>query len=249
MLTDDVVGDDRRAGLGITDVGKDAVLRSAKVVLSHDARIDADVVAVRGDRLALTRQHWTGTNAEGGTYETHTLHLAEIDSDGRMSAFIYFDDDDLDAAFDELDDRYEAGEARDRGVREEFRLARELLQAINERDWPAAEQMLAEDLVFVNHSRASFGEVDRAGWVAYQVSTSELAPDMRTMYVEFHRIGPRGGVAHVRNVGGGLAGGETELESIVVAIGDAEHYSRFELFPLAQLGEALHRFDELTAER
>ncbi len=42
---------------------------------------------------------------------TEVLALAEIDADERIAAVVSFDIDDLDAAFEELDARYLAGEA------------------------------------------------------------------------------------------------------------------------------------------
>ncbi len=39
------------------------------------------------------------------------LSIVEIDADDRLVAAVLFDDDDIDAAFEELDARYLAGEA------------------------------------------------------------------------------------------------------------------------------------------
>ena len=41
------------------------------------------------------------------------LGIVEIDADNRVTARILFDLDDIDAAFEELDNRYLAGEAAD----------------------------------------------------------------------------------------------------------------------------------------
>ena len=44
-------------------------------------------------------------------FRTEVLGIVEINADERIVAFVIFDADDIDAAFEELDARYLAGEA------------------------------------------------------------------------------------------------------------------------------------------
>jgi hypothetical protein len=69
------------------------------------------VLATRGARLALTRvRAWAhGLRPEEAGIDV--LNIAEIDADNRIVAHIGLDLGDIDAAFEELDTRYLAGEA------------------------------------------------------------------------------------------------------------------------------------------
>ena len=49
--------------------------------------------------------------SEPEAFHTETLNIVEIDADNRIAARVTFDLDDIDAAFEELDARYLAGEA------------------------------------------------------------------------------------------------------------------------------------------
>src|SRR6202012_3391079 len=68
-----------------------------------------DVVATRGDPLALT--HVRGPGADAGAKQHLAPNLFEIHADGRVGAAVVFDLEDFDAAIAELDARYLAGEA------------------------------------------------------------------------------------------------------------------------------------------
>ena len=52
-----------------------------------------------------------GTTSGPEAFDTELLHIIEIDGDERIVARVVFDLDDIDAAFEELDARYLAGEA------------------------------------------------------------------------------------------------------------------------------------------
>ncbi len=69
------------------------------------------VVAIRGDRLALVRTLYSGRDRRPEAFHTEVLRIVEIDADERIVAIVAFDLDDIDAAFEELDARYLAGEA------------------------------------------------------------------------------------------------------------------------------------------
>ena len=58
-------------------------------------------------RVPATRAAISGPDA----FLTEVLGIVEIDADNRIAAAVVFDLDDIDAAFEELDARYLAGEA------------------------------------------------------------------------------------------------------------------------------------------
>src|SRR5262249_8292292 len=70
-----------------------------------------EVLATRGNRLALHRSGWTGADREVGPSEVDLVEVLEVNPAGEHIASVYFDLDDLDAASAELDDRFAAGEA------------------------------------------------------------------------------------------------------------------------------------------
>ena len=74
----------------------------------HHVRIP---VAIRGERLVLSRVRFSGRDVRPDAYRTDMFRLAEIDNDGRVVSYMKFDIEDLDAAMAELDARYLVGEA------------------------------------------------------------------------------------------------------------------------------------------
>ena len=64
------------------------------------------VVAVRGDRLALSRVEVGTTDVGAGAPQDDMLRLIGLDAQGRIALLLWFDSDDLDAAIAELDAAY-----------------------------------------------------------------------------------------------------------------------------------------------
>src|SRR5262249_7316193 len=77
-------------------------------------RIDAEGIATRGDRLALGRVRVEVAGGDVGPSDVEFLDLVEIGERGEHLVRIRFDPTDLDAAYAELDARYEAGEGAGR---------------------------------------------------------------------------------------------------------------------------------------
>ena len=78
-----------------------------------ESRFAIELLATRGERLSLHRHEFEGTVPDGGGPLALDPHLAlhEVDADGRIVAIVLFDLEDLDAAYAELDARFDAGEA------------------------------------------------------------------------------------------------------------------------------------------
>ena len=73
--------------------------------------LTSTVVATRGQRLALIRVRSSVRGSVPGGVAAEMLSIVEIDTDNRLTDADLFDSDDIDAAFEELDARYLAGEA------------------------------------------------------------------------------------------------------------------------------------------
>ena len=111
ILTDESFIDDRRpvVNAGLWD-GRDAVIANLQALADAAANITS-VIATRGERLALTRIRSSNRDPRQGDFGVEMLNIVEIDTDGRIVAHVEFDPNDIDAAFEELEARYLAGEA------------------------------------------------------------------------------------------------------------------------------------------
>ena len=103
LFADSFVYDDRWAVGGDPP---DEVRAAVERIFEQYSQFEGQTLAVRGDTLQLARSRWSN---EAG-YETTYLHVTEIDGDGRISYYGRFDEDDLEGAYRELDQRYYAGE-------------------------------------------------------------------------------------------------------------------------------------------
>jgi class 3 adenylate cyclase len=98
-----VVSIDRRVGLRMETVTREEMVEQLRVIsgLLGDRRAEiVEVVAQRGDHLALTRE------AVLADVEVEQLVLVELDDDGRVGRTTSFDVDDLPAAMVELEERH-----------------------------------------------------------------------------------------------------------------------------------------------
>jgi class 3 adenylate cyclase len=71
-------------------------------------RVERELVATAGDRLALDRIAFVG-DPQGGSFEGEFLRLTELDSEGRLRAVLHFDPGDRLAAHDEMGQRHARG--------------------------------------------------------------------------------------------------------------------------------------------
>ena len=113
MLADDFSSDDRRrvVNAGVRH-GRDAAIANMRAIADIGfTNVTSTVIATRGERLALTRARYSGRDQGPEAFHAEALGIVEIDADERIAAIVAFDLDDIDAAFEELDARYLAGEA------------------------------------------------------------------------------------------------------------------------------------------
>ena len=112
MLADNFSSDDRRrvVGAGVRH-GQDAWIADMQATAdlwTTDATLT--VIATRGRRLVLLRVRFSDRDPGDKTYLTELLGIVEINADERIVAIVTFDLDDFDAALEELDARFLAGE-------------------------------------------------------------------------------------------------------------------------------------------
>src|SRR6202012_3807750 len=73
--------------------------------------LTSTVLATREHRLALIRIHSSARGSAPGEVTAEMLSVVEIDTDNLLAGAVIFDSDNIDAAIEELDTRYLAGEA------------------------------------------------------------------------------------------------------------------------------------------
>ena len=113
-------------------------------------QMGAETIATRGERLALIRSSWAASSALFGPSESDFLNITEVDEAGRRTAVVMLDLDDLDAADQELDARYAAGEGHRLGT-VSAAAGDSISRLMSERDWEHAAAIVAPNIVLNDH--------------------------------------------------------------------------------------------------
>ncbi|OBF12263.1 hypothetical protein A5730_05190 [Mycobacterium sp. ACS4054] len=240
VMADDIRLDDRRRTVnsGIRE-GSAAILEEMSATVRIGVKtMTSDVVAVRGDRLALCRSQTWGRDTGPEAFHTDVFDVFELDAAGKVSARIVFDLDDFDAAVAELDARYLAGEASAHS--HTWSLVTEAFAALNQRRIPKT----TPDWASIDHRRlASIGSGDLG---AYLLASWELSPKSQIYVAAVHRLSSVGAVLTHVAIGTSPDGFDAEWQVIDVMIFDGDQISRSELFDETDLDAALARLDELS---
>ena len=240
LVADDAESENRQAGPlhGIAASTRDG-WRTALV--SWAATYDTlwfEPVAVRGERVALLRYEFASDG-----FVTRAQCVVELDTNGLVQRLVNFDDDDLDAALDELDERYLAGE----GAEHEYPVRRlgDFRTAQAGLDWDAVEALVADDFRFVDHRPMGLPENDRAGYVGVMRASEEQTPGVRMIHRSLDVLGDVV-LSRTGRVGATPDGLEYEWEQIAVMVWAGGLLRRVELFPVTDGAAARTRFEELA---
>lgn len=240
MLSDDLYNEDRRR---VVNAG----VRYGRESMLDDMRAGADIgvphlaaveIATRGDRLVLVRAE-TPSDVQPGAFSIHTLVVAEVDSDNRITAQIMFDPDDFDAAIEELDARYLAGEAAAHG--HAWSVVKDAYAAVNRHERPK----WTTDFESIDHRKAiavAPGELQR-----YVEATWAYTPGVGVFIEAVHRVNDVAVlVTHVTK-GTSEHDFEAEWRIVTLSVLDGDFICRSEMFDEDDLDLAIARFDELAA--
>jgi ketosteroid isomerase-like protein len=151
------------------------------------SRLTADVLATRGDHLALLRFKQALSGDDVGESEIDYLCLSECEPvNGRQCLLIRWNLDDIDAAYAELDERFETSGAAART--KNWSSIRTFVNNIAARDWDAVAATCADDFVEYDHrSLAVLGTTHGgAAWARNFSMLAELAAD--TIYRIHHFV-------------------------------------------------------------
>ena len=238
----DVVHEDRRPLVRTAGRGRRAIeddFRQATGILQQSG---VSMLATRGDRLSLHRVSYRGGDEDWGVTESDLIRLIETDDDGLICTSIIFGPDDIDAAFAELDARFDAGEAGPFGWAAQT-------AAYNRGDRVAFEAKHAPDVVYVEHRPAAFGDLDREQLLNMALGLFDLVPDAHMRVLAVPRVTALGFVAIYEITGHDLSGGDVTWRDVAVLLYDKGLVQRYESFSIHDLPEAVARFEELNAER
>jgi class 3 adenylate cyclase len=135
IIADDFVFDDRLPVVGMEHSLRDSA-RNTRLLAEQGARdIDATIIAIRGQRLALASVR-TAHGPDGGEIvSSDGLSILALGVDGRFKSITQLPRAELQAAFDELDRQYIAGEGAP--CSEMLELVCRGVDAYNRGDWDA----------------------------------------------------------------------------------------------------------------
>jgi hypothetical protein len=239
ILADDSFIDDRRrvVNSGLSR-GRDAVVANLRGTLDLGVEIViSELIATRGRRLVLSRVRWSASDQGPQAFHSEALCVTEVETDERIAAFIMFDLDDLDAAFEELDARYLAGEA---GAHSHtWSVIAQGHAGFNRHELPATTR----DPVYIDHRPVITIEgVDLAASVR---AVWDQLPQVRVYVEAVHRLSELGAVVTQALTGTSQEGFDAEWRIIAISTVDGDLTNRFEVFDEADLDAAFARFEEL----
>ncbi len=181
LLAPDFQSIDRRRMVR-AEVDRDRYLEFVKSTFTmHSFAIGAEVLATRGDRLALARVHIElADRAEAPPTRIAMLNVVEVDARGLYLAGVRFDADDLAAATAELDARAAAPSAATRTAPQIENAATRALErfrgAWHARDWRRIEEEFPADFRQVDRRKTVQLEMDRDQHLEWIHTAFEMAP-------------------------------------------------------------------------
>ena len=241
MLAHDMFSDDRRrmVGAGIRR-GRAAEIEDVQTIAGVGANMSADVIATRGERLALSRIRFSTLGQQPQGFLVDALGIIEIDTDELIAARVGFDPDDIDAAFAELDARYLAGEAAVHS--DTWSVISQAYAALNRRALPTT----TPDWTSVDHRR--FGTIETNALTPNIRAFWDITSEARIDVASVHELTNLGAVVAHATHATSREGVEIESGEIVILMVDGDLLSRCEIFDEADLDAALARFEELRPQ-
>ena len=191
-VAQNMIDDDRRRTVnGGIRRGRDIQIANGQAVAETGAdKMTSTVIAIRGERLALCRSSFFGRDQQPGTFRIEFLSVVEIDVDEQVVAHVAFDLDDIDAAFEELDARYLAGEAA--AYAHTWSVIAQAYAALNRRELPP----LTPDCVNIDHRRAAMA-IAPGDLIAYIRCRAGTRRSVRPRIEAVHRLTDLGAVDHL----------------------------------------------------
>jgi hypothetical protein len=211
--------------------------------ITKGMRLATEPVAIRGSRLALTRDTYRDIEDVDRPITGEHLTLTEVDAVGLVHISVLFDPDDIDGAFAELTARWIAlGEFAHPDV---IVAAHELFEDTNRHDWDALATREA-GATYVNHRQLAVGQSETIvdHWSSLRTMGS-MIPDMWVELAEILTHSAAGLVTYIVVKGTTTGGLAIELPAVILLLIDGDHLRHMEAFDPDQRDLALARFEEL----
>jgi hypothetical protein len=239
-LAEDTFSHDRRriVGAGLRQ-GREAAIADMQTIVDLERTdISSTVIATRGTRLILSRNRFSNPDHGPESFLSELLTVTEATTDNRIAATISFDVDDIDAAFDELDARYLAGEAAPHA--QAWSVIARMYAGFNRHQLPA----ITPDWANVDHRQLV--AIEASDLASFSRTVWDLTPDLKIHMEAVHRLNDLGAVVTHTAHGYTPEGFDAQWRMIDIFTVDNELISRCEMFDEADLDIALARFVELT---
>ena len=182
--------------------------------------------------------HSPNRDPRNGEFDSEMLLLAETNTDELITAQISFDPDDIDAAFEELDARYLAGEAGAHS-RTWSAIAQQCV-AFNRHELPAT------DWVTIDHRQLA--GVDATDLQATTRGIWDATPDFSIHIEAVQRLSSFGAFVTYAADGTSQQGLGAGYRGVSLMTVEDDMINRTEIFDEADLDAALARFDELSSQ-
>nr|WP_193791131.1 BTAD domain-containing putative transcriptional regulator [Mycobacterium paraense] len=241
-VADGFFQDDRRrvVGAGVRH-GRDAEIADLRAIADHGITdLTSTVMATRGERLVLVRCRFAFRDEGSEAFLAELLGVAEINANEQVVAAVSFDLHDIDAAFEELDARYLAGEAA--ACSQTWTAMMQVQTVYNRHALPPT----TKDLVNIDHRRGRAFSPDDA--IPFLRASYDVVPNLKGHIEAVHRLSDFGAVVTEVMTGTSQEGFDAEWREIGLFAFDGELVCRFELFDEQDLDAALARFDELQPQ-
>jgi hypothetical protein len=236
---------DRRRLVRLPELDRDGYAAANRQLVGMTTGFSTELIATRGERLAMMRIVWQGADWSIGPSELESLAVVEVDGHGDVVAIVEFAPEDLDAAYAELDERYAAGEAapyaRTLGAVERFG------RAVAARDWEQLRSAFAPDLVVADHRPPGLlSSLSLDDWVASFRALTELRPDATLRTEHVLALDDRRFLA-VRRWVGVESEGAFEIPIVIAGECGGDEIRRVHLYDLDRLDAARECYDTLGA--
>ncbi|HEV7557359.1 MAG TPA: hypothetical protein VGO00_17955, partial [Kofleriaceae bacterium] len=235
IMAEDAFDDDRRrvVNSGVRH-GRDVVIANVRAVADVGITdVTSEVIATRGGRLALSRDRFSVRDQRPEAFLAEVVSIVEIDADERIVARVAFDLDGMDAAFEELDARYLAGEAAAHAP-----VWQRAIDTLGEANRHEPGPMIT-GLAYTDHRRVPFAPGDFGRAVEDLWS---LVPDARYRVTKVHALDAHGVVASLIIEGADEHGNELQWARTILLVSDEP---RMEVYEESDVDAALARFEEL----
>ncbi len=211
-FADGWVMDDHRRLAGDPIRGQQEVRSALPRILAQYNHFESHPLAVRGDRLELARSRWRDDDGN----VSDTLHVNEVDANGRLASDSRFDADDFAGAYTELERRYCAGEGA--AFAEHQHLVTEYVLALNRGDWQTIfEELTSPDLHVQNHCRSGFPDRSATDLRASLTELRNMLSSVRWWYSAVHWLSPTLNVSRMERQGWGHDGAHYSWTRLLVS--------------------------------